>query len=212
MTAKARELGMSRTVYQNASGLPDKNQVTTARDMARLGLALQDDFPRRYRMFAQRRFAYRGRRYKNHNRLLGRFPGTDGRRMSKSLGNTVEISASPEEIRQKLMPAFTDPARKRRSDPGNPEICAIYTYYQKFLPAETEQTATECRSAARGCVDCKKRLIAGVSDVFAPLRERRERYASQPRLLDELIADGCERAREAARATMASVHENMDLG
>jgi len=143
---------------------------------------------------------------------FGRFPGTDGRRMSKSLGNTVEISASPEEIRQKLMPAFTDPARKRRSDPGNPEICAIYTYYQKFLPAETEQTAEECRSAARGCVDCKKRLIAGVSNVFAPLRERREQYASQPRLLDELIADGCERAREAARATLASVHQNMDLG
>jgi tryptophanyl-tRNA synthetase len=143
---------------------------------------------------------------------FARFPGTDGRRMSKSLGNTVEISASPEEIRQKLMPAFTDPARKRRSDPGNPEICAIYTYYRKFLPEEAQLTATECQSAARGCVDCKKRLIKGVSDVFAPLRERREGYASKPRQLDELIAAGCERAREVARATMAQVHQQMNFG
>ena len=94
MTAKARALGMSRTVYQNASGLPDKSQVTTARDMARLGLALQDDFPKRYRMFAQRRFAYRGRRYKNHNRLLGRFPGTDGIKTGYTRASGFNITTS----------------------------------------------------------------------------------------------------------------------
>jgi D-alanyl-D-alanine carboxypeptidase len=78
MTAKARELGMSRTIFRNASGLPDPNQTTTARDMATLGLALQDNFPRRYRMFSRRRFVYRSRSYSNHNRLLKGFQGTDG--------------------------------------------------------------------------------------------------------------------------------------
>ena len=94
MTAKARKLGMSRTVFQNASGLPDKNQFTTARDMARLGLALQDHFPRRYKRFAQRRFAYRGRRYKNHNRLLGRFPGTDGIKTGYTRASGFNITTS----------------------------------------------------------------------------------------------------------------------
>lgn len=94
MTAKARQLGMSQTVFKNASGLPDKNQFTTARDMARLGLALQDHFPRRYKRFAQRRFAYQGRRYKNHNRLLGRFPGTDGIKTGYTRASGFNITTS----------------------------------------------------------------------------------------------------------------------
>ncbi|MFH1843957.1 MAG: tryptophan--tRNA ligase [bacterium] len=143
---------------------------------------------------------------------FGRFPGTDGKRMSKSLGNTIEIAASPEEIMAKLRPAFTDPNRLRRNDPGDPEVCAIYTYYQKFLPDQAETTAAECRSAGRGCVDCKKMLAAGVSEHFAPLRDRREQYASHPERLTDLIAEGCRRAREAAQQTMNRVHEVMNLG
>ncbi len=143
---------------------------------------------------------------------FARFPGTDGNRMSKSLGNTIEISATPDEIRQKIRPAFTDPARKLRTDPGNPEICAIYTWYQKFMPEEVETTAAECRTAARGCVDCKKRLAEGVIEHFAPLRERRAEYEANPKRLDEIIAAGCERAREAARATMDSVRDAMGIG
>lgn len=143
---------------------------------------------------------------------FGRFPGTDGKRMSKSLGNTIEISASPEEIRQKIKPAFTDPARLRRSDPGNPEICAIYAWYQKFMPEEAELTASECRSAARGCVDCKQRLAEGAIAHFAPLRERRALYADDPRRLEAIMADGCERARAVARATMELVHQAMGIG
>lgn len=94
MTAKARQLGMRRTVFQNASGLPDRKQVTTARDMARLGLALQDNFPKRYRMFSQRRFSYRGRNYKNHNRLLGRFQGTDGIKTGYTRASGFNITTS----------------------------------------------------------------------------------------------------------------------
>lgn len=143
---------------------------------------------------------------------FARFPGTDGRRMSKSLGNAIEIAASPEEIKSKLMPAFTDPARKRRSDPGNPEVCAVYTWYQKFMPEEADLTAAECRGAARGCVDCKKRLLGGVTEHFAPLRERRARYENDPALVDEIVHEGCERARKAARDTMDAVRAAMNLG
>jgi len=143
---------------------------------------------------------------------FARFPGTDGKRMSKSLGNTIEISASPDEIRQKIRPAFTDPARLRKSDPGNPEICAVYTWYRKFLPDQVEETAAECRSAARGCVDCKKKLAEGVIEHFAPLRERRATYENDPGKLDEIIADGCRRARHEAAATMEKVHDIMGIG
>jgi len=143
---------------------------------------------------------------------FARFPGTDGKRMSKSMGNTIEIAASPEEIVAKIKPAFTDPARLRRSDPGNPEVCAVYTWYQKFLPQEAEATASECRSAQRGCVDCKLKLAAGVTEYFAPLRERRAEYAADPKKLDEIIAHGCQQARAVAAGTMEDVHGAMGLG
>jgi tryptophanyl-tRNA synthetase len=143
---------------------------------------------------------------------FARFPGTDGRRMSKSLGNTIEMAASPEEIKAKLMPAFTDPARKRRSDPGNPEVCAVYTWYQKFMPEAAEETALECRTAARGCVDCKKKLLAGVVEHFGPVRERRARFENDPKLVDEIIATGCQRARDAAGTTMDAVRSAMNIG
>ncbi len=143
---------------------------------------------------------------------FSRFPGTDGKRMSKSLGNTIEISATPEEIIKKIRPAFTDPARLRKSDPGNPEICAIYTWYQKFLPEEVEQTAAECRTAGRGCVDCKMKLAQGVIEHFAPLRERRAQYENNPQLLNEIIAAGCDRARQEAARTMEKVHSAMGIG
>ena len=143
---------------------------------------------------------------------FARFPGTDGKRMSKSLGNTIEISATPDEIRQKIRPAFTDPQRLRKDDPGDPEVCAIYTWYKKFMPEEVEQTAVECRTAARGCVACKQRLAEGVIEHFAPLRERRARYENDPKLLEEIVDDGCRRAREIAARTMAEVHDAMGIG
>jgi D-alanyl-D-alanine carboxypeptidase len=94
MTAKARKLGMRRTVFRNASGLPNPDQTTTARDMAKLGLALQDNFPRRYRMFSLRRFVYRSRRYSNHNRLLKSFRGTDGIKTGYTRASGFNITTS----------------------------------------------------------------------------------------------------------------------
>ncbi|MFT5234083.1 MAG: tryptophanyl-tRNA synthetase [Candidatus Krumholzibacteriia bacterium] len=143
---------------------------------------------------------------------FARFPGTDGKRMSKSLGNTIELSATPDEIRKKIKPAFTDPARLRKTDPGNPEICAIYTWYQKFMPDDAAETAFECRSAARGCVDCKMKLAEGVIQHFEPFRERRATFEADPKKLDEIIASGCEKATKAAIETMAEVHESMSIG
>lgn len=143
---------------------------------------------------------------------FGRFPGTDGRRMSKSLGNAVEIAAPPEEIRAKLKTAFTDPQRLRRSDPGNPDVCAVYTWYQKFLPGEADRTAAECRSAERGCVDCKKRLADGAIAYFEPLRERRAGYESHPNRVAEIVDAGCARARAAAAETLARVRDAMGVG
>jgi len=143
---------------------------------------------------------------------FARFPGVDGKRMSKSLGNTIEIADSPDEIRTKLKTAFTDPQRLRRSDPGRPEVCGIFTFYQKFLPEEADRTAAECRSAERGCVDCKKRLAEGAIEHFAPLRERREHFVSHPDEVDELVVNGCSRAREAACATLEAVRAAMEVG
>ncbi len=143
---------------------------------------------------------------------FGRFPGTDGKRMSKSLGNTIEIADTPEVIEAKVKTAFTDPARQRRSDPGHPEVCAIYTYYQKFVPDEAAVTAEECRTAARGCVDCKKQLARGAAEFFAPLRELRQKYADDPNLLQEIMKDGCLRALEVARETLDRVHAAMSIG
>jgi len=143
---------------------------------------------------------------------FGRFPGTDGKRMSKSLGNTIEIAAPPEEIAAKLRTAYTDPNRLRKTDPGDPEVCAIYTYYRKFMPEEADLTAEECRTAARGCVDCKKRLISGVTEHFAPLRERRETFASRPELVDEIVDEGNRRARAAAVATLEQARAAMGVG
>ncbi len=142
---------------------------------------------------------------------FGRFPGTDGKRMSKSLGNTIEIAASPEEIAAQLRTAFTDPNRLRRTDPGDPEICAIHTYYKKFLPDDVEACAEECRAATRGCVDCKKQLVEGVNAHFEPLRERRQHYVDKPELVDEIIAEGNRRARAAAEATLQVARDALGL-
>ncbi len=141
-----------------------------------------------------------------------RFPGTDGKRMSKSLGNTIEIAASPQEIRDRLKPAFTDPARLRRNDPGHPEVCGIYTYWQKFAPAEAAQTASECRGAQRGCVDCKRMLADHAIAVFAPLRERRARYENDPASVADIVAAGCTAARAAAAATMEHARAAIHVG
>jgi tryptophanyl-tRNA synthetase len=98
------------------------------------------------------------------------------------------------------------------TDPGNPDICAIYSYYQKFAQDDAELTAQECRSAARGCVACKNQLADSVVEYFADIRERRIYYEGKPALVDEIVEHGNTQAREAAALTLATVRESMGIG
>ncbi|HTO72252.1 MAG TPA: tryptophan--tRNA ligase, partial [Gemmatimonadales bacterium] len=140
-----------------------------------------------------------------------RIRGLDGQaKMSKSLGNTIGVLESPESIWQKLRPAQTDPARVKKTDPGTPEICNIYSLHQQFSPPETvTMVADKCRSAGWGCLDCKKVLAENMSNRLAPVRARAEELRSEPRLVDDTLAEGAERARKVARGTMAEVKGRM---
>ncbi len=146
--------------------------------------------------------------------LLSKFPvlpGTDGRKMSKSYGNEIAISAEPDEIRVKVMSMITDPARIRKNDPGHPEVCNVYSLHKAFSQATHEQIGGECREGARGCVDCKHQLAEAIIKYLAPVRAKRKELLSQPEVLDELIAQGGEMAREDARQVLAVVRRSMNL-
>ncbi|MGH7628245.1 MAG: tryptophan--tRNA ligase [Gemmatimonadales bacterium] len=142
-----------------------------------------------------------------------RILGLDGQvKMSKSLGNTIGILDSPEEIWQKLRPAVTDPARVTRKDPGTPEICNIYALHRYFSPPETVvAVADNCRGAKWGCLDCKRELATNMAAAFGPIRERAAALAAAPERLEEILATGAERARARARETMREVRDRMGL-
>lgn len=143
---------------------------------------------------------------------FARLPGLDGRRMSKSLGNTILLSDSPEEIQRKMRSAVTDPQKVRKNDPGRPEICLVFTYHQKFNHDESPGIERDCRSGALGCVECKKRIAARVTDALAPFRERRAYFEAHPQEIPDILVDGERRARERARTTMGEVRSAMNLG
>jgi tryptophanyl-tRNA synthetase len=140
-----------------------------------------------------------------------RIMGLDGEaKMSKSLGNTITILESPEEIWQKLRPAKTDPARVTKKDPGNPEVCNIYYLHRYFSPPETvAEVADNCRGARWGCLDCKRVLADNIIAHFAPIRERARELNARPERVDEILAAGAARAGAIARRTMAGVRELM---
>jgi len=138
--------------------------------------------------------------------------GLDGKeKMSKSVGNHLEIAATPEETTQKIMAAVTDPERKYRKDPGHPDICNIYHLREYFVGYGLEELAEKCRTAKIGCVECKKVLAEGINNALKPLREKRAELASKPGYVDEILRDGAERARVIARQTMSEVREKMNL-
>jgi tryptophanyl-tRNA synthetase len=140
-----------------------------------------------------------------------RIMGLDGQaKMSKSLGNTIGILDTPEEIWQKLRPAKTDPARVTRKDPGTPEVCNIYHLHRYFSPLETvAQVADHCSGAKWGCLDCKRVLADNMIATLAPIRERALELKSRPAEVDEILAAGAESARRIARETMREVRERM---
>jgi tryptophanyl-tRNA synthetase len=140
-----------------------------------------------------------------------RLTGLDGRKMSKSYNNAVYLSETPEEVRQKIMTAPTDPARVKRTDPGNPDICNIFQYQGLFQDeGALAEIATGCRTAGIGCVDCKKRLLGKLEAFREPIRQRREAILASSEL-DDVIAKGNGVARAAAQRTMVEVREAMGL-
>jgi len=134
--------------------------------------------------------------------------GIDGRKMSKSYDNAVYLSDRGEDLRKKIESMFTDPQRQRKSDPGRPEICNVFSFHNIYSPAaEVAQIDEDCRKAAIGCVQCKKRLARSIADALKPIHDRQDYYRSHIREVHDIVADGNERARQVARATMAEVRD-----
>lgn len=141
-----------------------------------------------------------------------RMPGTDGRKMSKSYGNAIFLKDPPELIREKLRPMVTDPARKRRSDPGDPDVCPVFDLHKAFSPRETQEwSAAGCRSASIGCLDCKAKLADHLVARLAEIHARRPQYASRPDTAWDVLKAGAQKARETARATMEEVRAAMKI-
>jgi tryptophanyl-tRNA synthetase len=141
-----------------------------------------------------------------------RIPGTDGRKMSKSYGNAIYLKDDPDTVRQKLRPMLTDPARKRRSDPGTPEKCPVFDLHNAFSPQATlEWAAHGCRTAGIGCLDCKAKLSEHMLEKLREIHARRPEFEKRPDLVWDVLLEGSRRAREVAEATMAEVRSAMKI-
>jgi tryptophanyl-tRNA synthetase len=137
-----------------------------------------------------------------------RIPGLDGRKMSKSYGNAITLSESDADIRSKTKVMVTDPARKRRTDPGNPDVCPVYDWHKLFSPPEMLKWSAEgCRSAGIGCIECKAAMADNLIKWITPVRARREEYAAHPAKVLQILDEGSAKAREVAQKTMARVRE-----
>jgi tryptophanyl-tRNA synthetase len=135
-----------------------------------------------------------------------RLPGTDGRRMAKSYGNAIWLSDPPEEIRTKVRNMMTDPQRQRRTDPGRPEVCPVFAWHKLFSPAETvAQVDRDCRTAAIGCVDCKKMMAENLVTWIEPVQARRKELEAHPEQVWDILDAGSKKARGAAKRTMRRV-------
>jgi tryptophanyl-tRNA synthetase len=141
-----------------------------------------------------------------------KLPGTDGRKMSKSYGNTIMLTDPEPVVRQKLKTMVTDPARVRRTDPGNPDVCPVGDLHKIFSDPETIAKVNEgCRSASIGCIECKSWAANSLVSVLAPMQERRKKYEQSPHLAWDILEDGSARARKIASATMNEVRESMGM-
>jgi tryptophanyl-tRNA synthetase len=141
-----------------------------------------------------------------------KLPGTDGRKMSKSYDNAIFLSDPPEVVSGKLAGMMTDPARKRRYDPGNPDVCPVFDLHRVFSSPETiERVNRECRTAEIGCVDCKKLMAGHLNNALAPIQERRKRYEQNPKEVWDVLEEGTKKAREVAQATMTEVRAAVKL-
>ncbi|OHC65543.1 MAG: tryptophan--tRNA ligase [Rhodocyclales bacterium GWA2_65_20] len=141
-----------------------------------------------------------------------RMPGLDGQKMSKSYGNTIALREDEDSIRKKIRTMQTDPARVRRTDPGDPEKCPVWQFHLIYSNDEVKTwVQAGCRSAGIGCIECKQPVIEGVLREQEPMRERARMFEEDPQLVKNIIADGCEKARKLAQETMRDVREAIGL-
>jgi tryptophanyl-tRNA synthetase len=141
-----------------------------------------------------------------------KLPGLDGQKMSKSYGNTISLREDPESVSRKVKTMPTDPARVKRTDPGTPEKCPVWSLHLVYSDAATRQWAHNgCTTAGIGCLECKQPVIDAINRELAPMRERARVYLDDPTLVKNIIADGCERAKHLAAETMREVREAMGL-
>ena len=138
--------------------------------------------------------------------------GIDGRKMSKSYDNAIYLSESSDEIAAKAARMFTDPQRARRSDPGNPEVCNVFEFHKLYSDKETvDKIDHECRRAQIGCVECKQIMADSLIKALEPIREKREYYLARPQLVEDIIIEGGNKARNVARQTMTEVRAALKL-
>ena len=161
-------------------------------------------------------FLYKKEVFPEPEALLTAFPkvpGVDGRKMSKSYDNAIYLSDAPDVVEQKLKTMMTDPARKRRTDKGDPERSPVYQLHKIFSsPQELEEISAGCRSANIGCIDCKKILIKNIFKILEPIWAKRAELIANPKIVKEAAEKGAERARKVAEETIMLVREAMGLG
>jgi tryptophanyl-tRNA synthetase len=132
--------------------------------------------------------------------------GTDGRKMSNSYSNTINLDDSPDMIRQKIAPMMTDTRRKRKTDPGEPDDCPVFTLHKAFVDEEKrKQLAQGCRTAGIGCLECKDVVIKSINDLLSPYREKKRKFEKNPQLVWDILEEGNKKARKAAQETMEEV-------
>jgi tryptophanyl-tRNA synthetase len=138
-------------------------------------------------------------------------PGIDGRKMSKSYGNEIPYAAPPDELKARVRMMITDPQRVKKTDPGDPSVCTVYTFHKFFNKEELEDIGNRCRNAGIGCVDCKKHLAERMSAGLADIHARRSALEANPARVKEILVYGAERARKIAAATMEEVRAAMRI-
>ena len=153
--------------------------------------------------------------FREPQELLTSFPkvlGTDGRKMSKSYGNTINLSDTEPVLRQKLKTMVTDPARVRRTDPGNPDICPVYDFHKIYSqPAVIERVNRECRTAEIGCIDCKKLAADVMVAKLSPVWDARKTISNDPKQVQDIVEAGADRAKKASHQTLEEVKDAMKI-
>jgi len=212
---KDKDLGtygfLGYPVLQAADILMYKADVVPVGEDQVAHIELTREIARRFNGF----YGKRGDVFPEPQSLLTRapkLPGTDGRKMSKSYGNTILLTDPEPVVRQKLKTMVTDPARVRRSDPGNPDVCPVGDLHKIFSDRATmDKVNVGCRSAGIGCIECKSWAADALVQLLNPMQERRKKFEENPRLAWDILEAGSERARKAAAKTMENVRDAMGM-